>query len=54
VRKIAGLSGDWTMRAFKEQAIEKVRAEVGKGRVICGLSGGRFRGRGRAHSRGDR
>src|SRR4051812_36259666 len=28
------------MRAFKEQAIEKVRAEVGKGRVICGLSGG--------------
>ena len=40
VRKIAGCKGDWTMRAFKEEAIEKIRAQVGKGRVICGLSGG--------------
>jgi GMP synthase (glutamine-hydrolysing) len=40
VRKIAGLSGDWTMRAFREEAIEKIRAQVGQGRVICGLSGG--------------
>jgi len=40
VRKIAGLTGDWTMRAFKEEAIGKIRAQVGKGRVICGLSGG--------------
>ncbi|MGC1465870.1 MAG: glutamine-hydrolyzing GMP synthase [Pseudolabrys sp.] len=40
VRKIAGLSGDWTMRAFKEEAIEKIRKQVGSGRVICGLSGG--------------
>jgi GMP synthase (glutamine-hydrolysing) len=40
VRKIAGLSGDWTMRAFKDEAIEKIRKQVGKGRVICGLSGG--------------
>src|SRR5262252_1973895 len=44
VRKIAGAKGDWTMRAFKEEAIEKIRAQVGKGagkgRVICGLSGG--------------
>jgi GMP synthase (glutamine-hydrolysing) len=40
VRKIAGLKGDWTMRAFKEEAIEKIRKQVGKGRVICGLSGG--------------
>ena len=40
VRKVAGLAGDWTMRAFKEEAIEKIRAQVGKGRVICGLSGG--------------
>src|SRR4029450_10293348 len=29
--------GDWTMRAFKLEAIEKIRAQVGKGRVICGL-----------------
>ena len=40
VRKIAGCKGDWTMRAFKEEAIEKIRAQVGRGRVICGLSGG--------------
>src|SRR3954466_6233438 len=40
VRRIAGCKGDWTMRAFKDEAIEKVRAQVGKGRVICGLSGG--------------
>ncbi|HEY4982011.1 MAG TPA: glutamine-hydrolyzing GMP synthase [Pseudolabrys sp.] len=40
VRKIAGCKGDWTMRAFKDEAIEKIRKQVGKGRVICGLSGG--------------
>jgi GMP synthase (glutamine-hydrolysing) len=40
VRKIAGATGDWTMRAFREEAIEKIRKQVGKGRVICGLSGG--------------
>jgi GMP synthase (glutamine-hydrolysing) len=40
VRNIAGCWGDWTMRAFKEEAIEKIRAQVGKARVICGLSGG--------------
>ena len=40
VRKIAGLTGDWTMRAFKDEAIEKIRKQVGKSRVICGLSGG--------------
>src|SRR6266545_1636503 len=44
VRKIARCTGDWTMRAFKEEAIEKIRSQVnkggGKGRVICGLSGG--------------
>ena len=37
---IAGLSGDWTMAAFRQEAIERIRAQVGKGRVICGLSGG--------------
>ena len=40
VRRIAGCKGDWTMRAFKVEAIEKIRAQVGHGRVICGLSGG--------------
>lgn len=40
VRKIAGLSGDWTMRAFREEEIQKIRSQVGKRKVICGLSGG--------------
>jgi GMP synthase (glutamine-hydrolysing) len=40
VRKIARLAGDWTMRKFKDEAIEKIRRQVGGGRVICGLSGG--------------
>ena len=40
VRDISGCSGDWTMGAFKAQAIKAVREQVGKGRVICGLSGG--------------
>jgi GMP synthase (glutamine-hydrolysing) len=40
VRKVSGLTGDWTMRAFREEAIEKIRAQVGRGKVICGLSGG--------------
>jgi GMP synthase (glutamine-hydrolysing) len=38
--RIAGLKGDWTMAAFKDEAIAKIRAQVGSGRVICGLSGG--------------
>jgi GMP synthase (glutamine-hydrolysing) len=40
VRKIAGCRGDWSMRAFKLEAMEKIKQQVGKGRVICGLSGG--------------
>ena len=37
---VVGLSGNWTMAAFKDQAVERIRAQVGRGRVICGLSGG--------------
>ena len=40
VHKIVGLKGDWTMAAYKEQAIEAIRQQVGDKRVICGLSGG--------------
>jgi GMP synthase (glutamine-hydrolysing) len=40
VRKIAGLPGDWTMKHFRDSEIARIRAQVGKGRVICGLSGG--------------
>ncbi len=38
--RIAGCKGDWTMAAFKDEAIARIRAQVGRGRVICGLSGG--------------
>ena len=38
--RIAGLRGDWSMRAFKDEAIARIRAQVGDGTVICGLSGG--------------
>ena len=37
---ICGASGDWTMAAFKDQAIAAIREQVKDGRVICGLSGG--------------
>ncbi len=38
--RIAGFSGDWTMGAYREEAIEKIREQVGDKQVICGLSGG--------------
>ncbi len=38
--RIAGLTGDWTMAAFRTESIARIRAQVGTGRVICGLSGG--------------
>ena len=40
VCNIAGMTGDWTMAAFREEAIEQIRNQVGDARVICGLSGG--------------
>ncbi|MCK6453699.1 MAG: glutamine-hydrolyzing GMP synthase [Alphaproteobacteria bacterium] len=39
-KRIAGCTGDWTMKAFRAHAIQAIRAQVGKGKVICGLSGG--------------
>src|SRR5262252_9842669 len=38
--KIAGCRGDWTMAAFRAQAIERIRHQVGRAEVVCGLSGG--------------
>jgi GMP synthase (glutamine-hydrolysing) len=38
--RIAGMKGDWTMAAFKDEAMARIREQVGSGRVICGLSGG--------------
>jgi GMP synthase (glutamine-hydrolysing) len=40
VHKIAGLKSDWTMSAYRREMIAKIKKQVGKGRVICGLSGG--------------
>lgn len=39
-RHVCGLTGDWTMAEFRQTKIEEIRAQVGAGRVICGLSGG--------------
>ncbi|MEM8538235.1 MAG: glutamine-hydrolyzing GMP synthase, partial [Pseudomonadota bacterium] len=38
--RLAGFSGDWTMGAYREEAIQRIRDEVGEEKVICGLSGG--------------
>ncbi len=38
--RVCGATGDWTMAAFKDQAIAAVREQVRDGPVICGLSGG--------------
>ncbi|WP_311029525.1 glutamine-hydrolyzing GMP synthase [Mesorhizobium koreense] len=40
VHNIAGLKGDWTMAAYRGQAVEAIRRQVGTGKVICALSGG--------------
>ncbi|WP_375396866.1 glutamine-hydrolyzing GMP synthase [uncultured Sphingomonas sp.] len=39
-RHVCGLTGDWTMAEFREAKLAEIRAQVGNGRVICGLSGG--------------
>ncbi|HEX9790265.1 MAG TPA: glutamine-hydrolyzing GMP synthase, partial [Kiloniellales bacterium] len=39
-RAVAGCRGDWTMAAFRKQAVARIRDQVGQGRVVCGLSGG--------------
>ena len=38
--KLAGFTGDWTMGAYKDDAIARIREQVGDKKVICGLSGG--------------
>ena len=40
VKDVCGCSGDWTMASYREQAIAAIREQVGKDKVICGLSGG--------------
>jgi GMP synthase (glutamine-hydrolysing) len=38
--KLAGFKGDWTMGAYRDEAIRQIREQVGDAKVICGLSGG--------------
>ncbi len=40
VHGICSLAGDWTMAEFRATKIADIREQVGKGKVICGLSGG--------------
>lgn len=40
VHRVCGCGKEWTMRSYLDQAVEEVRARVGKERVILGLSGG--------------
>jgi GMP synthase (glutamine-hydrolysing) len=38
--EVCGCTGDWTIASFIEEATERIRQQVGDGRVVCGLSGG--------------
>ncbi len=40
VQGVCGCQGDWTPGSFVDNAVESIRAQVGKGRVLCALSGG--------------
>ena len=37
---VCGCTGDWTIASFIEEATERIRRQVGAGKVVCGLSGG--------------
>ena len=37
---ICGCTGDWTIASFIGEATSRIRAQVGDGKVVCGLSGG--------------
>jgi GMP synthase (glutamine-hydrolysing) len=40
VHEICGCGSSWSMAAFVEEAVASVRARVGEGTAVCGLSGG--------------
>ena len=40
VREICGLAGDWKIPGYVEEAVGRIRSEVGKDEVVLGLSGG--------------
>ena len=37
---VCGCTGDWTMSSFVQEAVARIRTQVGEGRAVCGLSGG--------------
>jgi GMP synthase (glutamine-hydrolysing) len=37
---VCGCTGDWTIASFIEEATERIKQQVGRGKVVCGLSGG--------------
>ena len=37
---VCGCTGDWTIASFIEEATERIKRQVGSGKVVCGLSGG--------------
>lgn len=40
LHRICRIESDWTMEGFVDSALERIRAQVGDGHVVCGLSGG--------------
>ena len=40
VKHVCGCGGNWKMDTFVENSIREIRAKVGKGKVLCALSGG--------------
>jgi GMP synthase (glutamine-hydrolysing) len=40
VLRVCGCKATWTMESYEKTAIAAIREQVGKGRVLCGVSGG--------------
>ena len=38
--RLAGFTGDWTMASYRDEAVQRIREQVGDAKVICALSGG--------------
>jgi len=38
--RICGCAGTWTPASFIEETVDRIRQQVGSGKVLCGLSGG--------------
>ncbi len=40
VHGVCGVTGDWSMAGYRDAKVAEIRAQVGDGKVLCGLSGG--------------